>query len=102
MTMAPTELDSRWKEIDWSVHATYATVRGRRIHYADFGSGPVTIFIHGQGGSWEWWLRTVPTLARHGRVIAVDLPGFGGSDPIHAGDVFDEHVATIVASPLRR
>jgi pimeloyl-ACP methyl ester carboxylesterase len=96
MMLPLTDLDGYWKEVDWSAHATYSTVRGRRIHYADIGSGPAVILIHGQGGSWQWWLRTIPTVARHGRVIAVDLAGFGGSDPINAGDVFDEHVATIV------
>jgi len=34
-------------------------------------------------------------MARGCRVIAVDLAGFGDSDPIAGGDVFDEHVATI-------
>jgi pimeloyl-ACP methyl ester carboxylesterase len=39
----------------------------------------------------------MPTLARHGRVIAMDLAGFGESQPIAAGeDVFGEHIATIV------
>jgi pimeloyl-ACP methyl ester carboxylesterase len=88
--------DAGWKAVDWSVHTRQATVRGRRISYADIGSGPVAVLIHGQGGSWQWWLRILPVVSAHRRVIAVDLPGFGGSDPIAAGDVFSEHVATII------
>jgi pimeloyl-ACP methyl ester carboxylesterase len=88
--------DAGWKAVDWSVHTHQATVRGRRINYADIGSGPVAVLVHGQGGSWQWWLRVLPTVSAHRRVIAVDLPGFGGSDPIGAGDVFSEHVATII------
>jgi pimeloyl-ACP methyl ester carboxylesterase len=39
----------------------------------------------------------MPTLAAHWRMIAVDLAGFGASEPIAADDdVFYEHVATIV------
>jgi pimeloyl-ACP methyl ester carboxylesterase len=88
--------DAGWKAVDWSVHTHQATVRGRRITYADIGSGPATVLVHGQGGSWQWWLRVLPTVSPHRRVIAVDLPGFGGSDPIARGDVFTEHVATII------
>ena len=88
--------DAGWKAVDWSVHTHQAAVRGRRITYADIGSGPATVLVHGQGGSWQWWLRVLPTVSPHRRVIAVDLPGFGGSDPIARGDVFTEHVATII------
>jgi pimeloyl-ACP methyl ester carboxylesterase len=88
--------DAGWKAVDWSVHTHQATVRGRRISYTDIGSGPVAVLVHGQGGSWQWWLRVLPTVSAHRRVIAVDLPGFGGSDPIAGGDVFSEHVAAII------
>ena len=53
------------------------------------------ILIHGQGGSWQFWLRCKPSMAQDCRVIAVDLAGYGDSDPIACGDVFDKHVATI-------
>ncbi|MFY1621025.1 alpha/beta fold hydrolase, partial [Micromonospora sp. WMMD736] len=90
------EQDRVWQSIDWAAHVQQATVRGRRIRYADLGRGPAVILIHGQGGSWRWWLRTLPLLAEHGRIIAVDLPGFGESERIGAGDVFGEHVATVI------
>lgn len=90
--------DRGWKSVNWSMYTHDAIIRGRRIHYADMGSGPAALLIHGQGASWQWWLRILPTVATHGRVIAVDLAGFGESDPIAAGDdVFFEHVATIVS-----
>ena len=89
--------DQGWQSIDWSAHTHDATVRGRRIRYADIGSGPAVVLLHGQGASWQWWLRVMPKMAGHGRVIAVDLPGFGQSEPIAADDdVFPEHIATIV------
>jgi len=73
-----------------------ATIRGRRIRYTDIGSGPAVVLIHGQGGSWQFWLRVIPKLAGCGRIIAVDLPGFGQSEPIAANrDVFGEHVETV-------
>ena len=90
------DLDAGWKAVDWSVHTHQARVRGRRISYTDIGNGRPVILIHGQGGSWQWWMRIMPIVSAHRRVIAVDLPGFGGSDPIATGDVFTEHVATII------
>jgi pimeloyl-ACP methyl ester carboxylesterase len=89
--------DRGWQSINWSGHTHDAIIRGRRIRYAEMGSGPAVILIHGQGGSWQWWLRVIPEVARHGRIIAVDLAGFGDSEPIAADDdVFFEHVATLV------
>jgi pimeloyl-ACP methyl ester carboxylesterase len=88
--------DQGWQSIDWSAHMRDATIRGRRIRYADVGSGPAVVLIHGQGGSWRFWLRVIPKMAGRGRIIAVDLPGFGESEPIAAEhDVFGELVAAV-------
>jgi pimeloyl-ACP methyl ester carboxylesterase len=53
---------------------------GARLHYADFGGqGPTIVLVHGLGGSHLNWLTVAPQLARRGRVLALDLPGFGRS-----------------------
>lgn len=39
--------------------------------------GPVFVLVHGLAGSHINWWRVAPMLARRGRVIALDLPGFG-------------------------
>jgi pimeloyl-ACP methyl ester carboxylesterase len=53
---------------------------GTRLHYADFGGqGPTMVLVHGLGGSHLNWLTVAPQLARRGRVLALDLPGFGRS-----------------------
>lgn len=50
------------------------------VHWVDFG-GPVggtpIVLVHGLGGSHLNWVRVAPALARRGRVLALDLPGFG-------------------------
>jgi pimeloyl-ACP methyl ester carboxylesterase len=38
------------------------------------------LLIHGFGASAEHWRHTVPALAPHARVLAIDLLGFGASD----------------------
>jgi pimeloyl-ACP methyl ester carboxylesterase len=67
----------------------------------DSGSGPATVLLHGMGSSHRSWYRVSRELSRTGRVIAPDLPGFGGSDPAGAGfrpsavaDVLAEAIAS--------
>ena len=51
------------------------------VHYLEWEGSPKTTFfcVHGLGGSHASWLSVAPGLARHGRVLALDLPGFGRS-----------------------
>nr|AYM52772.1 alpha/beta hydrolase fold protein [Simulacricoccus ruber] len=54
------------------------------VHGVDYGgSGPTLLLLHGLGGSHLNWLPAAPLLAAHGRVLAVDLLGFGRTP--HAG-----------------
>jgi pimeloyl-ACP methyl ester carboxylesterase len=46
----------------------------------DIGQGSPLLLIHGLG-NWQNWLANLPRLAERHRVIAVDLPGFGQSEP---------------------
>ena len=57
---------------------------GGPVHYVDFGGhadGPTILLVHGLGGSHLNWDLLAPLLTPHGRVYAVDLPGFGRSEP---------------------
>lgn len=48
------------------------------VHYVDFGgSGPTVVLVHGLGGAHLNWMRVGAALARHARVLALDLVGFG-------------------------
>jgi pimeloyl-ACP methyl ester carboxylesterase len=44
-----------------------------------WGDGVPLVLLHGGSGSWMHWLRNIPALARHHRVIAPDTPGLGES-----------------------
>jgi pimeloyl-ACP methyl ester carboxylesterase len=57
-------------------------VQGRRVNYVDIGDGdlPPAIFVHGLGGCWQNWLENIPRLAQERRCLALDLPGFAGSE----------------------
>ena len=51
------------------------------IHWRSWGEGPPLLLLHGNYGSWTHWLRNIPELSRHRRLLVPDLPGFGASDP---------------------
>jgi pimeloyl-ACP methyl ester carboxylesterase len=56
------------------------------VHHVDFGGradGPVVVLVHGLGGSHLNWDLLAPLLTPHARVHALDLPGFGLSEPGH-------------------
>lgn len=51
------------------------------LSYVEAGEGPAMLLVHGLGGNWQNWLTNVETLASRHRVIALDLPGIGRSEP---------------------
>ena len=63
------------------VRARSVEVDGGRVVVAELGDGPPLVLIHGLGGTFRYWLESARRLARHYRVLIVDVPGFGGSDP---------------------
>jgi len=57
---------------------------GGAVHYVDFGGpdgAPTVVLVHGLGGSHLNWDLLAPLLRPHARVLALDLPGFGRSEP---------------------
>jgi pimeloyl-ACP methyl ester carboxylesterase len=61
----------------------FVTVDGLRIHYVMQGSGPDLVLIHGASGSLrDFSFALIDRLAQDYRVIAIDRPGLGHSDPL--------------------
>ncbi|KAH7082269.1 Alpha/Beta hydrolase protein [Paraphoma chrysanthemicola] len=73
-------------------HAFFTTTKGLNLHYVtnadEATSSPrnVAIFIHGFPDSFLLWRHILqsPELLRKHTLIAVDLPGYGGSDSLPA------------------
>jgi sigma-B regulation protein RsbQ len=59
-----------------------AEFNGRKIHFAQSGMGKETlVLIHGWTCDGGFWSANVPELAKRYRVLTLDLPGHGESDP---------------------
>ena len=57
---------------------------GGPVHVVDYGGaddGPAVVLVHGLGGSHGNWDLLAPLLTPTARVWALDLPGFGRSEP---------------------
>ena len=58
----------------------FVEAEGLRLRYVRHGQGPSVLLLHGFSSSLFTWKDVLPELARTHDVIALDLPGHGGSD----------------------
>ncbi|MFO1120689.1 MAG: alpha/beta fold hydrolase, partial [Rhodospirillales bacterium] len=74
------------------------TVAGHKLRYLDLGTGnPPALLLHGFGADLSSWMFVQPGLAAERRVIALDLPGHGGSGrDVGGGDI--DTFANVVAA----
>lgn len=73
--------DELLRDHHYTLGEKYVAVEGSRICYQEMGSGSETVLIlPGLCTSIDFWQLTIPELAKHFRVVAVDPPGFGKSD----------------------
>ena len=62
------------------LEARFLTVGGHRLRYVRAGRGPAVVLVHGFASSLYTWKDVLPALVPVHDVVALDLPGFGGSD----------------------
>ncbi|MFN2489216.1 MAG: alpha/beta fold hydrolase [Actinomycetota bacterium] len=80
----------------------YVVSAGTRLHYAERGSGPPVVLLHGIPESWSTWRRYIVALAAAGyQAMAPDLRGYNLSDKprsvsAYRGAVLAEDVAAII------
>jgi pimeloyl-ACP methyl ester carboxylesterase len=99
--MANQPFDEGWVVVP-QVRALRETVYGMKTHYVVAGEGEPLVLVHGAGpgaSGASGWANTIPALAKHFRVYAIDLIGFGYTDkPLveYAFQTYVEHVAGFV------
>ncbi len=80
----------------------FVDIDGARIHYVDTGRGEPVVLIHGFNGSTFGYRYTIAELARHYRVVAIDLLGCGYSARPAKGDYSLTAQAELVARVMDR
>lgn len=58
-----------------------AEIAGRRMVWWEKGDGPALVLVHGVADQAGTWFQVAPALAAGHRVLLVDLPGHGESEP---------------------
>ena len=71
------------------------------LHWAELGSGPPLVLLHGLCDSHRTWFPVAPALARTRRVLMLDLAGHGESSRPDASYTLDWH-ANVVGAWLER
>ena len=69
----------------------FVEVLGSRLHYVDKGQGRPVLFLHGNPTSSYLWRNVMPHVEPRGRVIALDLVGFGKSDKPDIAYTLQDH-----------
>lgn len=70
-------------ELADGVLSSWVKVNGIRTHYVEAGEGDPVVLVHGAGPGafgWSGWRQTIPALAKHYKVYALDTLGFGYTD----------------------
>jgi pimeloyl-ACP methyl ester carboxylesterase len=79
----------------------YETINGLRLHYLADGDpdAPPALLLHGGGidSAWISWRHLIPALAETHRVLALDFPGYGRSQPPDTAYTTDLLVQTVLA-----
>lgn len=90
----------RVARIDEMARMERTSCGGGNVVWRIFGEGPPLVLLHGGSGSWNHWLRNIPALASHYRLLVPDLPGHGESATA-PGEATGPNVAAPLADGLR-
>ena len=68
------------------------TIDGRKVQFIDEGQGPEVLLLHGWAAPAELYRLIINHLSKRCRVVAPDLPGFGGSEEPDRPWAVDDYV----------
>lgn len=79
----------------------YVQADGLNWHVREMGQGPVILLVHGTAASIHSWRDVMPILADTHHVVAIDLPGHGGTKHHNTKDLSLERMAQGIAVLIR-
>ena len=65
-----------------NLHNAQFQIQNWTINAVVGGNRPLIVFLHGLGGSWQWWQPTLAALSDDFSMCAIDLPGADRSSPL--------------------
>jgi pimeloyl-ACP methyl ester carboxylesterase len=73
-------------------------IAGKVLAWREAGEGDALVLLHGIGGSSESWEEQLEQLSDRYRVIAWDMPGYGGSDGFYSSaPTVDDYANSLMA-----
>lgn len=75
-------------EFETHLQHEYIISNGVRLHYVTQGSGELILLLHGFPECWYSWRHQIPELARHYKVVALDLRGYNDSEKPQGKDAY--------------
>jgi len=95
--MTPAQISGPGRDPDMPLPQLMLTVNGCQTGYADSGGGGEPIlFIHGLAGNATHFVHILPAFTATHRVLAIDLPACGASEPLPRLSV-DHYAAHVLA-----
>jgi epoxide hydrolase 4 len=62
------------------MHSRFIKANGINFHLKESGNGDLVLLLHGFPEFWYSWVKVIPLLENHFKVVAPDLRGYGQSD----------------------
>lgn len=85
-------------ELEKDVAHKYIDIKGVKVHYVEYGKGPLLVLIHGWTNDWSGFIPFMRELPGF-EILAVDLPGYGDSNELKS-DYSIESMAEIISEVL--
>lgn len=81
---------------------TVVEVDGVSVHLSDVGEGRPLVFLHGLGGQLRHFHALIDSLSQHHRVVSIDRPGSGYSQPLSSSACGPFEQAKLVYGVIRK
>lgn len=72
------------------------TVNGININYEQKGNGELVVLLHGWGSNIKLFANLIELMSKKYTVVAMDMPGFGGSQEPPSAWCVDDYVQFVV------
>jgi len=80
MLFASAQSYGQFEKLKETANDGYVDNKGIKIHYLQWGNGPLMVMLHGFPDFWYSWRGIIPEFSKDYKVVAIDLRGYNLSD----------------------